>query len=810
MSHKELIHAFNVNDSHAEHPFKVSFFNEKITCPSCRALKEIVKGKERCKLNESIQQMKIDFIEIKNFRKLKECRIDFNSQETLLVGANNSGKTSAVVALRKTLLSPNDLELRDISIGNWAIINTIGSTWEQSNEPEIHLNDCLPSLDIWLNVPLTQIHHIVHILPSIDWNGGAVGVRLQYEIKNLDALKADFLNARRKSKEIEAGSKDEPKPSIEPTNLVGFLQTGLAAYIELKSYSLNTEKINEPDTKGNAIIQRLDDDAIALEGTPFKGLINIREIPALRDFSENNSSPFDGKNAKSERVSSSLSGHVRGYYEQHINNSDDINSDDINAFGALQKAEEAFDKRLEAGFSTVLRELEELGVPGVNNPDIVINAKFKSIEGLNHDSAVQYRVSEHLDEKNQHFLPESYAGLGYQNLIAMVFLLMRFRQDWIEPKQSGDGNVEVIEPLQLIMIEEPEAHLHAQIQQVFIKKAYTVLQNHPKLKSPSQYSSQLLISTHSSHIAHEVDFSNLRYFRRLDSEIKGEPPVSTVVNLSKVYGKDDKTYRFVKRYIKATDCDLFFADGAIFVEGQSERILVPHFIRNHFEGLWKRYISIIDLGGSNAPRFEPLIKALGLTSLVITDLDAGIKTLIVDKNGKNNTVTKKAKPAEKENQVTTNPTLKKWHPKLTDIDELLSVDSKGHSVRIDDEYDLFVAYQKKVIDPTNEKNTIIPRTFEDALVYANFETLKEIEGSPTTNKIADLVSAAAKLSGSELESELFDIVNSAEKAAFAIDCLMASEDDTPLSPPSYIASGLKWMEEMLQESKTVTQNTKEA
>jgi predicted ATP-dependent endonuclease of OLD family len=39
----------------------------------------------------------------------------------------------------------------------------------------------------------------------------------------------------------------------------------------------------------------------------------------------------------------------------------------------------------------------------------------------------------------------------------------------------------------------------------------------------------------------------------------------------------------VKRYLKATHCDLFFADGVVFVEeGQAERILVPHFIRHHF------------------------------------------------------------------------------------------------------------------------------------------------------------------------------------------------------------------------------------
>ena len=43
--------------------------------------------------------MKINFVVIQNFRKLKNCRIDFADKQTVLVGANNSGKTSATDAL---------------------------------------------------------------------------------------------------------------------------------------------------------------------------------------------------------------------------------------------------------------------------------------------------------------------------------------------------------------------------------------------------------------------------------------------------------------------------------------------------------------------------------------------------------------------------------------------------------------------------------------------------------------------------------------------------------------------------------------
>jgi len=741
--------------------------------------------------------MKIDFVEIINFRKLQSCRIDFDKEKTLLVGANNSGKTSSMIALRKFLLSPKSIEIRDISIGNWSAIDKVGASWEEGGDLESTLNEHLPMLDVWLDVPLSQIHHVVHIIPNVDWAGGAIGVRLRYEFEDIEILKADYVEKRLAAKRIENEAPEVHKPTISPRNLVDFLEKSISKYVVIKAYSLDSTQLVDPDSKGRSCVQSLSEDALEIEGSPFQGLINIREIPAMRDFSVGGSSPSDSEGNKSDRLIRTLSDHVRSYYDQHVEKKDEVNTDDIGAFSALQRAEKAFDQRLKTNFSSVFDELADLGIPGINNPSIVINTKFKSLDGLSHGSAVQYRVSEPADGQEERYLPESYAGLGYQNLIAMVFLLMRFRQDWIEPKISSTTELNIA-PLQLVMIEEPEAHLHAQVQQVFIKKAYSVLRKHPDLGGSDTYANQLLVSTHSSHVAHEVDFANLRYFRRIPAEAQGESPTSTIINLSNVFGEDEKTLRFVKRYIKATDCDLFFADGAIFVEGQAERILVPHFIRHHFGDLWKRYISLIDLGGSNAPRFKPLIKALGLTSLVITDLDACQPTEVPLAKGGTTIRNKKAKPKRKAKQVTANSTLKLWYPKLTDIDALLAVDEPGHYTCIDNEYDLYVAYQKTVKYPTNnDGKDLIPRTFEDALVYANFTALKEMYGSSTTNKIAALVND--ELSGDELESELYDIVGSAEKAAFAIDCLVAIDDGYSLSPPPYIAVGLKWLQEKLEE-----------
>jgi predicted ATP-dependent endonuclease of OLD family len=74
--------------------------------------------------------MHIKFIEIANFRKLLSIRVDLAATTTLFVGANNSGKTSAMLALRK-FLSPrrSPFETHDITLCHWPEINGIGQTW---------------------------------------------------------------------------------------------------------------------------------------------------------------------------------------------------------------------------------------------------------------------------------------------------------------------------------------------------------------------------------------------------------------------------------------------------------------------------------------------------------------------------------------------------------------------------------------------------------------------------------------------------------------------------------------------------------
>jgi len=759
--------------------------------------------------------MDIKFVEIQNFRKLKSTRIDFDQETTIFVGANNSGKTSAMLALRYFLISPNKLSLRDVTITNWTKIDEIGFAWERDEALKEDIESLLPSLDVWLDVDLDEIARVVHILPTINWSGGLLGVRLRYEVSDPDTLKSDYMAERAAADKVATVGNDKGKNEtyhFGPTCLADFLEKHLTKYLDVQAYALDPVKC-EPLKQGVAQPQKLSADALPLDRNPFKSLIRIDEIAAQRDFAdagERGSAPSgdDKSDGGTRRFKRKLSDQLRTYYDRHLDPMKAPSVEDYEALNAMHVAERNFDLRLKTGFSAAFEELEDLGYPGISNPKLKISTQLRTTDGLRHGSAVQYEVADPSGDGSKCLhLPEDYSGLGYQNLISMVFMLMSYRDDWMRVGKvalaASTENEDHIQPLHLVLVEEPEAHLHAQVQQVFIKKAYDLLRKHEDLGDKASYSTQLVVSTHSSHVAHEADFSNLRYFRRRRAFSYEETPTTTVANLSHVFGKGDETQRFVKRYLKATHCDLFFADGVIFVEGQAERILVPHFIRHHFTELSRRYVTLLDLGGSHAHRFKSLVDELGITTLIIADLDATQAHEVITKKGIKTTRWKATRPKIGCGQKTSNQVLKKWHPEQELIDDLLSLKPEDHQASVDDDYDLYVTYQKEVSTSSDENGVekVIPRTFEDAFIFANQSILHEISGSSTTKKISDIVQRG--ISGENLADELFELLKDVEKAAFALDCLMY-EDPQKLIPPPYIKDGLLWLQKALNERSVDT------
>ena len=710
-------------------------------------------------------------------------------------------------ALGHFLAKSNSFGTNDFTLSNWITINKIGSEWEERFHADSDVlpsiaewDDILPTMDVWLEVREDEVHHVSHMFPALSWRGGRLGIRLRFE-PDFKELHKEYLKARKAVIETKEGASDDAKDvKLWPESLLDFLDRKLNSFFAIKSYKLDPAKISLPEN-GKAFPQPLSKGILPFESDPFAGLIRINHINAQRGFHDQNANSL-GNQSQEKLSNKKLSEQLRSYYDAHLDPSEAPESSDLDALKAMQDAQSSFNENLRANFTPVLSEVTRLGYPGNTDPKLIISSKINPMDSLKHNSAVQYEVSSHdLDTAEiRLLLPEDYNGLGYQNLISIVFKLMSFRDKWMQvgkaAKKVDAASSENVffPPLHIVLVEEPEAHLHAQVQQVFMREAYDILRNHEDLGENTELSTQLLISTHSSHIAHECSYSSLRYFHRLPASDETEKiPTSTVANLSEVFGKNNKTSRFVTRYLRTTHCDLFFADAVILIEGSAERMLLPHFIQHNFKKLGQSYVSILEVSGSHAHTLLPLIEHLELTTLIITDLDSAE----ISEKGK----LIKVPPKRGKDLVSLNTTLRKHIPKVKQLDELLDLPAEKKIKIYSPFFSVKVTYQMPVQIKLNENDKeaeSISYTFEDALVYENLDFFKTAAGYGLIKKVKTAISDSKDIDS--LGDALHDALKDGDKAKFILD-LLYGKNLEELNVPTYIEEGLVWLEEQLTRNR---------
>lgn len=750
--------------------------------------------------------MQIQHLEIANFRKLLSVRIDLATETTILVGANNSGKSSAMLALRKFLLSKaNAFRLQDLTLCHLAKIDAIGKAWEAAGDAFAipSANDWaewLPALDIWIQAAEGELHHIRDLIPNFSWRNGLVGMRFRLEPDDMKDLFMDYRKQRTRVAGLEAEMRKQAAVGeapaalpLWPQSLHDYLNRRLGKVFKVRWYRLDPDRLRPPNAlTRTANRQPLSDTAVPMERNPLHNLIRVHEINAQRGFGDVTDEGVDENSRGSARK---LSEQLRAYYNRHLDPGDTPEVSDLEALKAIEAAQAAFDTRLSSSFAPALSEVAGLGYPGQGDPNIKVSTRLAPTDGMSHEAAVLFELDSVGGAPGAPplRLPETSNGLGYQNLISMIFRLMGFRDEWLKKYRASDEqSIAGVEPIHLVLIEEPEAHLHVQVQQVFVRHAYHVLCQDPLLQRFPNLKTQLLVSTHSSHVAHEVSYQNLRYFRRLPAGMEGVTvPVSTVSNLSTVFGKQNQTNEFVTRYLRAQHADLFFADAVILVEGAAERMMLPHILREHFPFLNQCYITILDIGGSHAHRLRPLIDSLGVVTLVITDLDAGVRRV--------------AKPVQRDaGQSTNNPTVRHWMKAAGQehtVDALLAMPEEHKTQHIDDLFAIKIAYQTPVslqLPKTGQAVEALPNTFEDSLVLSNAQHFAGKSGRGLVRAFAKVLEQAE--TGEELGELLFEKLRDGDKAAFILQVMGDAEFST-LKVPAYIQEGLIWLEGKLERKQ---------
>lgn len=699
--------------------------------------------------------MKISKIRIKNFRKLRDCHINLSDKETLFVGANNSGKTSAMHALMFFLGNETSkFKFTDFPINNWEGINSIGESWIKENIDTDIFNSgkewqkYCPCLQICLsNIKAQELPKIKHLIPDLSWElEHPLHICLFYEPKDINKLRIDFIKYISQIRALDYQGTE----LLLPNSLKEFLEKNINLYFSIKAYLV--------DSNDSSILS-------PLSSYPFKEVFKLSIIPAQRKFAD--STEIDSR-------SSNLSEELSNFYNRHLNPKILPTQEDLNTLLNIKQLQDSLSLQLNNSFSEYINELKKLGYPSENyDPSIILESFIDSSEILKQNTKIKFG-----DKSSP--LPEELNGLGYRNLIYIFFKLLSFKAEWQKVGKSIDVDSESPAPIHLVLIEEPEAHLHSQVQQVFVKKAYEVLTK--DLEDECSFTTQMVISTHSSYIIHEVGFENLHYFKRCKEKDNFH---TEAIDLSNVFEKDnEKNKKFVSRYLRTIHCDLFFANAIILVEGSAERMLLPYFIHQHFPKLESNYISILEVNGAHAHRFKPLIDALDVPSLVLTDLDS------VDQNGK------KVQPQRNKQQESSCDNLNKWlglpNRKLETALDYVDSNKKVKNA--------FISYQKEIpIQWNGKKEIVIPYTFEDSIVFSNLQIFKDAKiMKNTTGMLKKMHEATLELNLEECCQKAFEALNG-EKAKMALDILYEFEPQGKelFSPPNYIKDGLEWLSKEL-------------
>ena len=201
-----------------------------------------------------------------------------------------------------------------------------------------------------------------------------------------------------------------------------------------------------------------------------------------------------------------------------------------------------------------------------------------------------------------YYLGESSQGLGYSNMIYIHLQLKEYEKG--------------VDPLKVNMffLEEPESHMHPQMQQVFIK--YLMDYYHTKLQG--------LITTHSNEMLRTVGLSHLRVIRHAGNFKSKLYDLSTLLkDLKKSENLSDKELaNFFDWFFEIGYSEIVFADKAIFYEGDTERLFIRKAMTlEKYKKLSQQYVAFIQVGGAYAKNYEKLIRLLGIKSLIITDID---------------------------------------------------------------------------------------------------------------------------------------------------------------------------------------------
>lgn len=555
--------------------------------------------------------MRLSNIKIKNYRLLIDADLKVDDSITLIVGRNNTAKTSCVELIDKVLksrvLSYDDYPLTK---RKYAYVLLVQFMRKKLSFESLCKKFPVTAIDFYIDYslddPNMNLGALSPFIIDVDVDSTMAIIHVEYSIKiSEDSLRTMFETCFFENNNFVC--KPENVRDVRDVCIANF-----SKIFGINIYAINPQNGNDSQIKTQKELVDL---------FPFYS------IPAERMLGENG-----------DHNSNSLGTLISGYFSVDIENLDPKVVEEVKILRkTVEDANVNLQRKSNELLGTIVNKAVGFGYPNAEELQLGVNTRLQIDDQIKDKTELTYK-STVMGES----LPSSHNGLGYKNLIKIEFMLADFAE------KIKQGNLACIP---LLFIEEPESHMHPQMQHTFAGYLEKFL------GEISDVHIQTFLTSHSAHIANTIEFSKIRYAQKT---MKGV----IYKNLNTFAEENDEHMDFIKKYLTLSRCDLFFADKVIFVEGASERLLLPDMIEKcNSEGLFNKvnyklpaqYYALIEIGGAYANKFIPFVNFLGIPCLILTDIDSM-------EDGRTKAIVSKGK-------TTSNATLKWWMRKVKGLPE---------------------------------------------------------------------------------------------------------------------------------------------
>lgn len=254
----------------------------------------------------------------------------------------------------------------------------------------------------------------------------------------------------------------------------------------------------------------------------------------------------------------------------------------------------------------------EAVIKGAYNNELSIKSNFTN------DTTSIARALGVIDKNN---VSSDSFSLGILNILYISLIFLNAELD--RERNIKKGNLK--SPLHILIIEEPESHLHVHLQKTLFNTLYRRDVNSPNEVEIEDYPVQVFMTTHSVHLSEAARLTHMNIIKSEYSDLgnKFSKSYSPIKFINESF--TEARIKRIERYLDVKRSELLFANGVVLVEGDAEQILIPIMFRNKFN------LSLDELGVSlvsvNSAVFDYIAELFGSDRIqkrcsIITDLDS--------------------------------------------------------------------------------------------------------------------------------------------------------------------------------------------